>query len=118
VNAAQHILIFGARLYRLAISPFLAALCSPLGLGCRFTPTCSQYGLEAVQRHGALRGVGLSVRRFCRCHPWGGWGHDPVPPTPDSESQIPNRQAGFSPPNASEPVDQPRRSTTGVASQP
>jgi len=118
VNAAQHILIFAARLYRLAISPFLGALGSPLGLGCRFTPTCSQYGLEAVQRHGALRGVGLCVRRFCRCHPWGGCGHDPVPPTPDSESQIPDRKSGSSPLNAFEPVDQPRRATTGVASEP
>lgn len=50
-----------------------------LGGHCRFSPTCSHYGLEAVDRHGALRGGWLTLRRVCRCHPWGGQGHDPVP---------------------------------------
>jgi uncharacterized protein len=46
---------------------------------CRFEPSCSQYGIEAVERFGALRGTGLTLRRLDRCHPWGGVGLDPVP---------------------------------------
>jgi putative membrane protein insertion efficiency factor len=47
---------------------------------CRFDPSCSTYALEAVQYHGAWRGLGMSARRVARCHPWGGFGFDPVPP--------------------------------------
>jgi hypothetical protein len=46
---------------------------------CRFTPSCSAYGIEAVRRHGAIKGGALSLKRIARCHPWGGHGHDPVP---------------------------------------
>ena len=46
---------------------------------CRFDPTCSRYAIEAIEHHGAFRGVIYAVRRICRCHPWGGWGYDPVP---------------------------------------
>lgn len=46
---------------------------------CRYTPSCSHYGIEAVRRHGAFGGLWLTVRRIGRCHPWGGMGHDPVP---------------------------------------
>lgn len=46
---------------------------------CRFVPTCSAYGIEAVEQHGALRGGALAVRRVLRCHPWGRFGYDPVP---------------------------------------
>jgi len=59
-------------LYRLLIAPLL-------GPRCRFQPTCSAYALEALDRHGPLRGVCLVVLRLSRCHPWGGWGFDPVP---------------------------------------
>ncbi|WP_419944027.1 membrane protein insertion efficiency factor YidD [Candidatus Poriferisodalis sp.] len=46
---------------------------------CRFDPTCSQYTLDALRIWGAVRGGWLATRRLCRCHPWGGWGYDPVP---------------------------------------
>ncbi|MEX0734788.1 MAG: membrane protein insertion efficiency factor YidD [Steroidobacteraceae bacterium] len=59
-------------LYRWFLSPFL-------GSNCRFQPSCSAYALEAIERHGAWRGSGLAMKRICRCHPWGGAGHDPVP---------------------------------------
>jgi putative membrane protein insertion efficiency factor len=53
---------------------------------CRFTPSCSNYALEAIETHGAWRGVRLTVRRVARCHPWGGFGLDPVPPAPDGKA--------------------------------
>jgi putative membrane protein insertion efficiency factor len=60
------------RFYQLAISPWLPP-------SCRYTPTCSQYAIEALLRHGLFRGLALTVARLSRCHPWGGSGHDPVP---------------------------------------
>ena len=47
---------------------------------CRFVPTCSEYAIEVIQLHGALRGTWLAVRRIGRCHPWGSFGSDPAPP--------------------------------------
>lgn len=79
MNPAQFILVAGLRVYRATVSPLLAALTGPGG-GCRFQPTCSRYALDAVIQHGALRGCWLALRRVVRCHPWGGCGHDPVPP--------------------------------------
>ncbi|HEX9647844.1 MAG TPA: membrane protein insertion efficiency factor YidD [Alphaproteobacteria bacterium] len=58
--------------YRLLVRPLLPA-------SCRFTPSCSDYALEALARHGAGRGALLAALRLCRCHPWGGFGYDPVP---------------------------------------
>lgn len=66
------LLILPVRFYQLCISPMLPA-------SCRFTPTCSQYAIEALRRHGPLRGSRLALRRILRCHPWGGSGYDPVP---------------------------------------
>lgn len=60
------------RLYQLIISPWL-------GASCRYTPTCSQYGIEAFKKYGPLKGLWLTVKRVASCNPWGGHGHDPVP---------------------------------------
>ena len=60
------------RFYQRFISPLFPP-------ACRFTPTCSQYAVEALQKHGPLKGLWLAVRRLLRCHPWGGSGYDPVP---------------------------------------
>jgi putative membrane protein insertion efficiency factor len=76
---AQQILIIGVKLYRWVLSPVKTVLFGPLGR-CRFEPSCSAYALEALQTHGALKGSWLAVRRLGRCHPWGDFGPDPVPP--------------------------------------
>jgi putative membrane protein insertion efficiency factor len=60
------------RFYQVCISPLTPA-------ACRFTPTCSQYALEAFRKHGPFKGFYLTVKRLLRCHPWGGHGYDPVP---------------------------------------
>ncbi|WP_083300868.1 membrane protein insertion efficiency factor YidD [Jeongeupia sp. USM3] len=60
------------RFYQWCISPLI-------GPRCRYTPSCSHYAIEAIVKHGAGRGGWLTIRRLCRCHPWGGCGHDPVP---------------------------------------
>lgn len=79
MNAAQHILILGLKLYRGLLSP-AQTLVFGARAGCRFSPTCSVYAMEAVARHGALKGCWLALKRIGRCHPWGGCGYDPVPP--------------------------------------
>ena len=68
----KFLLIAPLRFYRYAISPML-------GRNCRFHPTCSEYAIEAVQRHGALRGGWLAAKRVGRCHPFNRGGYDPVP---------------------------------------
>lgn len=69
------VLIGAVRLYRLLLSPWL-------GSACRFEPTCSQYAIGALQRHGSLAGSYLTLRRLGRCHPWCAGGCDPVPEEP------------------------------------
>lgn len=58
--------------YKGCISPMLPP-------SCRYTPTCSQYAIDALMKHGPIKGSWLAIKRICRCHPWGGSGYDPVP---------------------------------------
>ena len=60
------------RFYQKCISPHTPA-------ACRYTPTCSQYAIEAIRKHGIFKGGWLAAKRIARCHPWGGSGYDPVP---------------------------------------
>ena len=78
---------FFVRVYQYTLSPVLSLICGP-GSGCRFTPTCSVYFLEAVEMHGFRRGGWLGLKRLARCQPWGGAGHDPVPKTKRSRRAI------------------------------
>lgn len=76
MKTIRKILIFPfivlVRFYQIAISPYLPA-------SCRYTPTCSHYTVEALQKHGLLSGGWLAIKRIFSCHPWGGKGYDPVP---------------------------------------
>lgn len=69
----RRVLILPIRFYQLCISPYFPA-------SCRYHPTCSAYAIEALSRHGALRGTRLAVWRIVRCNPWSLGGCDPVPP--------------------------------------
>lgn len=73
----KYLLIGFIKLWRLLISPLY-------GQVCRYYPSCSQYGLDAVRVHGAVRGSWLIVRRLARCTPWHAGGYDPVPGTPEA----------------------------------
>ena len=66
------VFIFLIRVYKGVISPILPAR-------CRYTPTCSEYGLQAIQKYGPFKGGWLTLKRIGSCHPWGGHGHDPIP---------------------------------------
>lgn len=76
----KRILLFLIRVYSRTLSPDHGPLRGRFPHGyCRFAPTCSQYGYEAIDRYGALKGSALALRRIGRCHPWSAGGHDPVP---------------------------------------
>ncbi len=64
--------VFLIKIYQFLISPII-------GKNCRFNPTCSNYALEALKKHGLILGMYYSIIRISKCHPWGGSGHDPVP---------------------------------------
>jgi uncharacterized protein len=72
MTPAAFVVSLPVRFYRLVFSPWV-------GHGCRFQPTCSAYAMEALEKHGALKGTWLATHRICRCHPWGGSGIDNVP---------------------------------------
>ncbi|SEP43329.1 membrane protein insertion efficiency factor YidD [Mucilaginibacter sp. OK283] len=67
-----YIFIALIKVYQYFISPMT-------GASCRYTPTCSQYGVEAIRKYGAFKGGWLTIKRIASCNPWGGHGHDPVP---------------------------------------
>jgi len=71
MNLPKSLLIKSIRVYQ--------ALTSRRVPVCRFDPTCSGYAIEALLQHGAIKGSWYAIRRIARCHPWGGWGYDPVP---------------------------------------
>ncbi len=72
MTPGAYLLSLPVRAYRLVLSPYV-------GHGCRYQPTCSAYAMDALERHGAVKGGWLALRRIGRCHPWGGSGYDPVP---------------------------------------
>ena len=72
MSPLAHILALPVRAYRLIFSPWV-------GYNCRYQPTCSQYALEALEKHGGLKGCWLAAKRIARCNPWGQCGYDPVP---------------------------------------
>jgi len=73
MSPLAQVMIAVATLYRWLVSPVL-------GTNCRYCPSCSEYAIEALRRHGAAVGLWLTLKRMLRCHPWGGHGFDPVPP--------------------------------------
>ena len=73
-------LLLLVQIYRYTLSPLL-------GANCRYAPSCSEYAIEALQKHGAFHGTALAARRIARCHPWGGSGYDPVPDEDDDGLQ-------------------------------
>ena len=77
-NLAQRVLLGGIRGYQLLFAPMYSG-------ACRFTPSCSAFAFEAIERHGVARGGALALRRLMRCRPFGGHGHDPVPVFAPSE---------------------------------
>lgn len=68
----SHLFLLMIRLYQTCISPLKPPT-------CRYVPTCSQYAIEAIRKHGPFKGLWLAIKRLLRCHPWGGSGYDPVP---------------------------------------
>lgn len=72
MSPLAHLLALPVKAYRLIFSPWV-------GYNCRYQPTCSQYALDALRSHGALKGGWLAAKRIARCNPWGGCGYDPVP---------------------------------------
>ncbi|GGE10744.1 putative membrane protein insertion efficiency factor [Polymorphobacter glacialis] len=72
MSLAGRVLVLPIRLYQLTLSRIMPP-------SCRFAPSCSAYAIGALQKHGAVKGLWLALRRIGRCHPWGGSGYDPVP---------------------------------------
>jgi putative membrane protein insertion efficiency factor len=68
----KKLFIFPIRLYQRYLSPLL-------GKNCRFDPTCSHFAVEAIEEWGVIKGIWMGARRIAKCHPWGGFGYDPVP---------------------------------------
>jgi hypothetical protein len=86
------------RFYQAILSPMLKVIAGP-GAGCRYTPSCSNYFLQAVEIHGPIRGSWRGICRIFRCHPWGGSGYDPVPPAGDAAPRKPSCSHHCQPPH-------------------
>lgn len=72
LNLVSNLFLLVIRGYQLLLSPIL-------GASCRYTPTCSQFGIEAIKKYGPFKGGWLTLKRIASCNPWGGHGNDPVP---------------------------------------
>ena len=72
IKLPANFLILLIKIYQYTLSPFI-------GRNCRYTPTCSNYGIEAIRKYGAIKGGWLTIKRVASCNPWGGSGYDPVP---------------------------------------
>ena len=72
INLIIFIFVFPIKIYQLLISPFF-------GPNCRFLPTCSEYSIEAIEKHGILRGIIIAIKRIIKCNPFGASGYDPIP---------------------------------------
>ena len=72
IKVLNYLLIVPIKLYQILLSPLI-------GPSCRFAPTCSNYAIEAINKHGPFKGFWLAIKRISKCHPWGDSGHDPVP---------------------------------------
>ena len=92
IRATTVPMIWLIRGYQYLISPLI-------GPCCRYQPTCSQYAVEALRRHGPIAGGWLALRRLVRCHPWGGFGYDPVPSATASSEPHKSLQRGCADPN-------------------
>ena len=83
MNIFQRILILPIRFYKCCISPLMPHC-------CRFYPSCSTYAIEAIERHGPIKGLWLAIRRLLRCHPGNPGGFDPVPPLSNAQHTAPS----------------------------
>ena len=72
IKLPANLLILLIKIYQYTLSPFI-------GRNCRYTPTCSNYGIEAIRKYGAIKGGWLTIKRIASCNPWGGSGYAPVP---------------------------------------
>lgn len=71
-NGLKWVCIKLIKVYQFCLKPLFPS-------SCRHTPSCSHYALEAIESHGPVQGMILAIKRIVKCHPWGSWGHDPVP---------------------------------------
>jgi putative membrane protein insertion efficiency factor len=97
-QALRALLLLPIRLYQWTLSPLL-------GVNCRYAPSCSEYAVEAIATHGALRGLVLTARRILRCHPWGGSGYDPVPTRNTSHHKTCHHPHATTPPTIETPLE-------------
>jgi len=78
----SHLLVFPIRIYQALISPILSGV---FGMKCRYEPSCSHYAANAIYEWGPIKGLWMGVKRIASCNPYGGFGHDPVPPNPNKK---------------------------------